>query len=180
MTKKVFTEEEIETGLLACADSLLADDPELQAAVEARMKADPAARAQVEGWTAINAAIRTAYAATAAEPVPPRLRAAFGPRPSRVPTRRAIYAATAMAAALAIAFVAGREVGMRMHMPQAPDAAILAAPAPSPMPSASNPAALASPAVSPPMPAAEISPQEKPHMAPYQTPAVAPGDPRGS
>jgi len=180
MSEKVFTEEEIEAGLLACADGLLADDPELEAVVEARMKADPVARAQVEGWTAINASIRTAYAATAVEAVPPRLLAAFGPGRSRVLTRRAIYATTAMAAALTIGFVAGREVGMRMHMPQAPDAAILAAPVPSPTPSAANPAALASPAVSPPMPAAEISPHENPHMTPYQTPAVAPGDPRGS
>jgi anti-sigma factor RsiW len=180
MSEKVFTEEEIEAGLLACADGLLDDDPELQAAVDARMEADPVARARVESWTAINAAIRTAHATIAAEAVPPRLRAAFGPKPRHHLTRRAIYATSVVAAALALGFIAGREVGMRMHMPATSDTATVAAPRPSAAPSVTNPDAVTTPATVPAMPALDMVPRDRPQPVPYQAPAARPTGPQGS
>lgn len=172
MNEKFFTEEEIAAGMLAYADGLLTGDPALLAAVEARLESDPAARAQMESWKAINAAIRATYAATVAEPVPPRLLAAFAPKRSRM-ARRAVYATSALAAALALGFIAGREVGMRMHMPEAADTAAVAAP----LPSAVEPAAVQGPAGSP---ATETAPLDSPQLVPYQPPAALPGSPQGS
>lgn len=89
-----------ELDLLAYADGLL--DPARREEVEALLRRDPDAAGRVADYVAQNQAIRAAYGAVAAEPVPPRLLAVLDRPPQvsfwRRPLRFAAFAASLAAA----------------------------------------------------------------------------------
>lgn len=90
-----------EIDLMAYADGLLESDAARRAAVEAYLKANPAEAARVQAIIQDNEDIRELYAGELSRPLPQRLLRAV-----REPVRPRRYAPMAVAAGLAVAFVA--------------------------------------------------------------------------
>lgn len=96
------TSEDIrDIDLMAYADGLLEGDAARKSAVEAYMAANPAEAARVQAIIQDNQAIRELYAGDLARPLPKRLACAV-----REPARSKRHAPAAIAAGLALAFLA--------------------------------------------------------------------------
>lgn len=103
------SDEDLDEALHAYADGELDRDPDRCRAVEARLAADPQALRKVEDIRAINEGIRSAFPLD--RETPPRLHTAFGPR--SWPSLPGIgHTAAAVAATLAIGFLAGHLTGV--------------------------------------------------------------------